>query len=167
MFRIQKEKFLGSQIRFWILPSSTFLIRKIYATICTTCKARNPCQRHNLSYLAENITDAPARWREHCRQLLLWRLEERLPVLVQSVGGQAGEAAPGDGRPLLARRTPPSTTLQRRQLATALPLKQNKIYAAIYSCLRSYPQSGNVQGFYSVPFRINLKDVAQCRSPAP
>ncbi len=82
------------------------------------------------SYLAENITDAPARGREHCRQLLLWRLEEGLPVLVQSVGGQAGESAPGDGRPLLARRTPPAA-LQRGQLATALPLNQEK---SIQSC---------------------------------
>ncbi len=77
------------------------------------------------SYLAENITDAPAGGREHCRQLLLWRLEEGLPVFVQRVGGQAREAATGDGRPLLARHTPP-TTLQRGQLAPALPLKQEK-----------------------------------------
>ncbi len=88
-------------------------------------------KKTRISYLAENITDAPARGREHCRQLLLWRLEERLPVLVQRVGGQAGESAPGDGRPLLARRTPPAT-LQRRQLATALPLNQEK-YMLQYS----------------------------------
>ncbi len=87
--------------------------------------SKSNTQKTRISYLAENITDAPAGGREHCRQLLLWRLEERLPVLVQRVGGQAGEAAPGDGRPLLARHTPPAT-LQRGQLATALPLNQEK-----------------------------------------